>query len=104
MDRANEMTALLACRFLQTKRIDDGSQYRRIGYFEKPRIAHDCEHKVIALCCRLCMDRRYGFTCRFVHNRDFCFAFATVCSNDITDSLNYAAQTDKDIIMVDRRP
>jgi len=72
------MTALLACRFLQTKRIDDGSQYRRINHFEKARIAHDCEHKVIALCCRLYTDRRYGFTFRVIYNRDilrfFCYS------------------------------
>lgn len=43
------MTALLACLFLQTKLIDDGSQYRRINHFGKVRIAHECEYKVIAV-------------------------------------------------------
>jgi hypothetical protein len=31
----------------------------------------------------------------------FCVAFATVCSGDVTDS---ATLTDKDTIMIDRRP
>jgi hypothetical protein len=77
VDRDNEMTALLACRFLQTKCIDDGSQYRWINHFEKVRIAHDYENEGIALWCRLYMDRRYGFTFRITPNRDIlrCFCY-----------------------------
>jgi len=77
------MTALLACRFLQTKHIDDGSQYRRVNHFEKIRIAHDCEYKSIALCCRLYTDRRYGFTFRVIPNCDilrcFCYSLFQWC-------------------------
>jgi hypothetical protein len=83
LDRANEITALLVCRFLQTKRIDDGSQYRRVNHFESVRIAHDCEYKGIALCCRLYTERRCGFTFRVIPNRDilrcFCYSLFRWC-------------------------
>jgi len=104
VDRASEITALLACRFLQTKRIDDSSHYRKIKHFEKVRIAHICEYKGIALCYRLYMDRRYGFLSGLYLIVIICIAFATVSSSDVTDSLSYAKLTYKDTIMIDRRP
>jgi len=102
VERANEMTALLACRFLQTKRIDDGNQYRSVNHFEKVRIAHDSEYKSIALCCRLYMDRRCDITFRVILNRDilrcFCYSLFHWCYRQFK-----LCNTNKDTIMIDRR-
>lgn len=99
------MTALLACRFFQTKRTDDGSQYQRINHFEKVRIAHNCEYKIIALCCRLYyVDWRYVFSFRVIPNRDILLCFCYSLFQWRYRQFKICNTNRQNTIMIDRRP